>query len=62
MLQTRNRSPRNPYFHFHPMHSTFSLIAALVLFGLIAWTVTRGEVNSRLQRPQSKSRQRTSMN
>ncbi len=39
MLRTKNRFARNPYFHFHPMHSTFSLIAALVLFGLMVWTL-----------------------
>jgi hypothetical protein len=40
MLRTRSRFDRNPYFHFHPMHSAFSLIAALVLFALIVWTIT----------------------
>jgi hypothetical protein len=35
----RNRLARNPYFHFHPMHSMFSLIATLVLLGLLAWFV-----------------------
>jgi hypothetical protein len=35
--RTRDRFERNPYFHFHPMHSTFSLIAALALLGMIAW-------------------------
>jgi hypothetical protein len=41
MLQTFGHKPasrfeRNPYFHFHPMHSIFSLIAATVLLGLVA--------------------------
>lgn len=40
MLRARNRFDRNPYFHFHPMHSTYSLIAALVLIGLVAWMMT----------------------
>lgn len=25
MLATRNRLARNPYFHFHPLHTAFSL-------------------------------------
>jgi|GEM_PF-3243066 len=33
--------PRNRYFHFHPMHSTFSLLAAIVLMGLLAWYLGR---------------------
>ena len=28
---------RNPYFRFHPMHSVFSLLAALILLGIVAW-------------------------
>ena len=40
MLHGRNRFSRNPYFHFHPMQSTYSLIAALVLLGLVAWVLT----------------------
>jgi hypothetical protein len=41
MLQTFGHKPasrfgRSPYFHFHPMHSIFSLIAATVLLGLVA--------------------------
>jgi hypothetical protein len=39
MLRVRDRFARNPYFHFHPLHTTFSLIAVLVLFGLILWFV-----------------------
>jgi hypothetical protein len=35
MLATRYR--RNPYFHFHPQHSLFSLLGALVLFALLVW-------------------------
>jgi hypothetical protein len=37
MLVTRNRFPRNPYFHFHPLHSLYALITVLVLFGLLTW-------------------------
>ena len=40
MQRCRNRFARNPYFQFHPLHSTFSLLAALVLFGLLAWFIT----------------------
>jgi len=36
----RNRHARNPYFHFHPMHSAFSLIAALILLGLLTLFLT----------------------
>ncbi len=35
MLRARNRFARNPYFHPHPMHSAFSLVAALILVALI---------------------------
>lgn len=28
---------RNPYFRFHPMHSVFSLLATLILLGIVAW-------------------------
>lgn len=37
MLVARHRFARNPYFHFHPLHSLFSLLSALILFGLLAW-------------------------
>ncbi|HXX01863.1 MAG TPA: hypothetical protein VEJ00_11645 [Candidatus Acidoferrales bacterium] len=37
MLATRNRLNRNPYFHFHPLHALFSLVAALVLFAFLVW-------------------------
>jgi len=33
----RNRLARNPYFHFHPLHTLFSLVAAVILFGLMVW-------------------------
>lgn len=37
MLATRHRFSRNAYFHFHPLHSAFSLAASLILFGLLVW-------------------------
>jgi hypothetical protein len=40
MLRTvapKNRFDHNSYFHFHPMHSAYSLVAALILLGLVAW-------------------------
>jgi hypothetical protein len=42
MLQTstprfRNRFDRNQVFHFHPMYSLFSLIAATALSGMVVW-------------------------
>jgi hypothetical protein len=30
MLPTRHRLTRNPYFHFHPLHTAFSLLGALI--------------------------------
>lgn len=37
MLAGRHRLNRNPYFHFHPLHALYSLIGALLLFGLLVW-------------------------
>ena len=37
MLAIRHRFSRNPYFHFHPLHISFSLLAALILFGMLIW-------------------------
>jgi len=37
MLATRHRLTRNPYFHFHPLHTLFSLVGTLILFGLLVW-------------------------
>jgi hypothetical protein len=37
MLATRHRLPRNPLFQFHPLHTLFSLLGALILFGLLVW-------------------------
>ena len=27
---------KNSYFHFHPMHNLYSLVMALILFGMIS--------------------------
>ena len=35
MLAGKNHWKRNPYFHFHPMHNLYSLVMALVLFGML---------------------------
>ncbi len=40
MLVSRNRLARNPYFHFHPLHTLFSLVAAIVLIGLVMWLLS----------------------
>lgn len=37
MLATRHRFGRNPYFQFPPLHSLFSVLGALILFGLLVW-------------------------
>lgn len=37
MLAAKHRFARNPYFHFHPFHTVFSLIASLIVFGLLIW-------------------------
>lgn len=37
MLAVRHRLARNPYFHFHPLHTLFSLVSALILFGMLVW-------------------------
>src|SRR5215469_6986922 len=37
MLATRNRFRRNSYFQFHPLHTLFSLLGALLLFGMLIW-------------------------
>jgi hypothetical protein len=37
MLATRHRLTRDPYFHFHPLHTLFSLVASLILFALLVW-------------------------
>ena len=39
MLQSKSRFARNPYFHSHPLHSSFSLIGVLVLVALIVWMI-----------------------
>jgi hypothetical protein len=35
----RSRKLRNAYFHSHPMHGVFALVASLALAGLIALSV-----------------------
>jgi hypothetical protein len=35
MLAGKDRWKRNPYFHFHPMHNLYSLVMAVVLFGMM---------------------------
>jgi hypothetical protein len=37
MLATRNRFARNPYFHFHPLHTLYALVAVVLVFGLFSW-------------------------
>jgi hypothetical protein len=37
MLAIRHRFPRNPYFQFHPLHTLFSVLGALLLFGMLVW-------------------------
>lgn len=39
MLLSRYRLTRNPYFHFHPLHTAFSLLTALILFGMLIWVL-----------------------
>jgi hypothetical protein len=37
MLVARHRFSRSPFFQFHPLHTLFSLLGALILFGLLIW-------------------------
>jgi hypothetical protein len=37
MLAARHRFTRNSYFQFHPLHTAFSLLGALLFFGLLIW-------------------------
>ncbi|HVN18699.1 MAG TPA: hypothetical protein VMU05_08000 [Dongiaceae bacterium] len=37
MLAARHRFQRNPLFQFHPLHTLFSVVGALILFGLLVW-------------------------
>jgi len=32
-----HRLTRNPNFRFHPLHTLFALLAAVILFGLMVW-------------------------
>ena len=36
-LKTHRWDNRNQYFRFHPMQSSYSLLAVLLLLGLVAW-------------------------
>ena len=36
---SRHHLSRNPYFHFHPLHTAFSLLMALILFGMLVWVL-----------------------
>jgi hypothetical protein len=35
-----SRADRDPYFHLHPMHSAFSLLASLLLAGVVILMLT----------------------
>jgi len=37
LATTRHRLQHNSLFHFHPLHSVFSLLAVLLLFGMLIW-------------------------
>lgn len=37
MLAIRHRFPRDLYFHFHPLHTLFSLLSSVILFALLVW-------------------------
>jgi hypothetical protein len=37
MLAARHRFHRTSYFQFHSLHTAFSLLEALILFGLLIW-------------------------
>ena len=37
MLAARHRFHRNPHFQFHPLHTLFSVVGTLILFGMLAW-------------------------
>ena len=39
MLAVRHRFHHNSYFQFHPLHTAFSLLGALILFGLMIWVL-----------------------
>ncbi|HZW95945.1 MAG TPA: hypothetical protein VFF64_23570 [Candidatus Eremiobacteraceae bacterium] len=36
-MLARHHPMRNPYFHFHPLHFLFSMLAAVIVFGLMMW-------------------------
>jgi predicted PurR-regulated permease PerM len=37
MLATKHRFSHHSYFQFHPLHTLFSLLGALILFGMLVW-------------------------
>lgn len=37
MLAARHHLHRSSYFQFHPLHTLFSLLGALILFGMLIW-------------------------
>jgi hypothetical protein len=37
MLATKHRFSLNSYFQFHPLHTLFSLLGPLILFGMLVW-------------------------
>jgi hypothetical protein len=39
VLTIKHRLTRNPYFHFHPLHTAVSFLTALILFGMIVWVL-----------------------
>jgi hypothetical protein len=38
-MLARHHLTQNPYFHFQLLHRLFSLLAAMILFGLMMWTL-----------------------
>jgi hypothetical protein len=36
-MLARHCLTRNPYFHFHPLHTLFALLAAMIVFALMVW-------------------------
>ncbi|HET9405699.1 MAG TPA: hypothetical protein VFO39_00530 [Candidatus Sulfotelmatobacter sp.] len=47
MLVPRNRLRRNPYFHFHPGHSLYSLVAVGILLAMMVWLILISPVGAR---------------
>ncbi len=36
-MLARHHLMRDPYFHVHPLHTLFALLAVVILFGLMVW-------------------------